>query len=134
MIVGDITELTLMAVLERGTPNKECIAIQVNESINAGQYGIMLGIYTGSKMAKPIQDNLFWFGDGFVESGDWIFIYTGEGEPIMSKTQDEQNHIYSLFWGKQATIFANTNIVPILFRIDAVDVLTPPENVAQIGR
>lgn len=134
MIVGEIAELTVISVLDRGVPNNECIAIKVNERVNLGQYGIMLGMYSHSKLATPFQDNLFWFGDGMVEKGDWIFVSTGEGQPRTSKTNDQQNSVYAVFWEKRTTVFANTNIVPILFRVDAVDVLMPPEDVLQIGR
>ncbi|MGZ8947797.1 MAG: hypothetical protein ACXW1W_20515 [Methylococcaceae bacterium] len=134
MIVDQITEITLMGILDRGIPNKECIAMQVKDRVNLGQYGIMLGVYSESKLARPFQDNLFWFGDGLVEEGDWIFINTGDGEPRTSETIDKQNSIYSLFWKKKNTIFANTNIVPILFKIEAVNILEPPIDVLQIDQ
>lgn len=132
MIVADLTELTVMAILERGVPNEECIAIQANERINLGQYGIMLGVYAQLNSAIPLKDNLFWFGDGFIEKGDWLFIYTGIGEPRKSTPEDEDINLYTIFWGKSKTVFANTNIVPLLFRVDAVDVISPPENRPQI--
>jgi len=133
MIVANLEELTLMAVLNRSVPNEECIAIKSNERINLGQYGIMLGVYTQPNGAIPFRDHLFWFGDGFIEKGDWLFIYTGAGEPRKTTTSDGANKIYTVFWGKPATAFANTNIVPLLFRVDAVDVISPPENQPQIG-
>ena len=132
MIVSNITELTVVAVLERGVPNEECIAIKANERINLGQYGVMLGAYTQINGAIPFRDNLFWFGDGFIEKGDWLFIYTGIGESRQTKTKDEINKIYTVFWGKLKTVFANTSLVPLLFRVDAVDVLSPPEDRPQI--
>ena len=69
MIVSNLNELTIMAVLERGVPNEECIAIMANERINLGQHGIMLGLYAQLNSAIPFKDHLFWFGDGFVEKG-----------------------------------------------------------------
>ena len=134
MIVNALNELTIISILDRGVPNQECIAIKVNEKINLGQYGIMLGMYSHSKLAMPFQDNLFWFGDGYVDKGDWIFVYTGDGEPKSLQTKDKLKNIYSLFWAKQNTVFANSNIVPLLFKVDAVDVFAPPENVPQISR
>ena len=134
MIVSALTELTVVTILDRGLPNQECIAIKVNERVDLGQYGIMLGMYSHSKLAMPFQDNLFWFGDGYVDKGDWIFVNTGDGQPRSSRTNDQMNNVYSVFWAKQSTVFANSNIVPILFKVDAVDVFAPPENVPQIGR
>jgi hypothetical protein len=132
MIVSDLNELTIMAVLERGRPNKECIAIQANERVNLGQYGIMLGIYTQHNTAIPYKDHMFWFGDGYIGKGDWIFIYTGMGEPRKTSSSDGTSNIYTVFWGKSQTVFANSNIVPLLFRVDAVTVLSPPENRPQL--
>ncbi|OHE25569.1 MAG: hypothetical protein A3J94_00630 [Syntrophus sp. RIFOXYC2_FULL_54_9] len=133
MIVSDITELSIITILHRGTPNEECIAIRANERINLGQYGIMLGVSIQPNAAIPFKDHLFWFGDGFIEKGDWLFIYTGMGEPRKSTTTDGVNNIFTIFWGKPKTVFADTNIVPLLIRVDAVDVLSPPENLPQIG-
>lgn len=133
MIVAGITELMVVTVLKRGVPNEECIAIQANERVNLGQYGVMLGAYSRDSTVLPFNDNLFWFGDGFVEKGDWIFIYTGSGKPRQSKTQNQSNNVYSIFWGKLTTVFANTTVVPLLFRVDAVDILTPPDNLPQVA-
>jgi len=133
MILNLVTEIEVITVLSRGIPNEECIAIKANDWVNLGQYGVMLGVYYKLDSAIPYQDNLFWFGDGLVEKNDWIFIYTGDGRPTSSKTIDKHNNVYSLFWGKKNTIFANSNIVPILFRVDAVNVLRPQANLPQIG-
>lgn len=134
MIVGDIQELKVVAVLDRGVANDECIVIRVDERVDLGQFGIMLGFQFPSKMARPYLDYLFWFGDGFVNQGDWIFIYTGAGEARTSASMDKQHNLFSVFWGRGSTVFANTNIVPILFRVDAVDIPNQPENVPQLGR
>lgn len=133
MIVADLRELKIYPVADRGVPNRERIAVYVNEATNMGQYGIMVGYSTADNFAVPYQDNLFWFGDGIVNSGDWILLYTGRGT---AKTEDWEatgGKVYSIHWGRSTTIFANTNIVPILFRVDAVDVVSPPVNLPQLG-
>lgn len=132
MIVNDITELSIVDVLGRGVPNEESIALRVKERVNLGQYGIMLGVHSHSRLARPLQDSLFWFGDGMVDEGDWIFVNTGDGESRVTKSTDQLNSIFSVFWNKASTVFANSNVVPILFRVDAVDILEPPANVPQI--
>ncbi len=125
MILDSITELKIIDVLDRGIPNKECIAILVEESpLNMGQYGLTLGVsmlYEG--MATPIRDSFFWFGEGIVKNGDWIFLYTGSGNPSTCHTIDGQSSVYTLYWNRPQTIFHNSNIVPTLFRMDAVQVL-----------
>lgn len=133
MIVSDIEELSVVTIIKNGIPNEECIAIKVNLDVNLGQYGIMLGRFNADNTATPFKDNMFWFGDGIVKKGDWLFIYTGSGKPTQVKDSNNTNQLYSLYWGKEKTMFANTNVVPILFRVDAVDVLMPPADVPQIG-
>lgn len=132
MIVQHLKELTVAAILNRGVPNHECIALQANERVNLGQFGLMLGRYTPPNGALPYFDNLFWFGDGFVQRGDWLFVYTGSGKPSKNQASNGVNDIFCLFWGKPTTLFAETSITPILFRADAVDVPDPPTNVPQI--
>ena len=134
MIVGNINELKVVSILDRGVPNKECIAIQANDAVNMGQYGIMLGQYATDGTATPYFDHMFWFGDGVIKSGDWLFVFTGSGAPRTTKAVNGMNDIFSVFWGKPTTVFADSLIVPMLFRVDAVDVLTPPANLPQIGQ
>lgn len=133
MIVTNLTELELYPVEDRGVPNLERIAILVKDTTNMGQYGIMIGNASGDNSAIPYQDNLFWFGDGIVNKGDWILLYTGSGTPRTDAWEASGGNIYSVHWGRNVTMFANSNIVPILFRVDAVTVSTPPGDVPQLA-
>ena len=133
MIVGDIQELGIVAVLDRGIPNKECIAIQANETINMGRFGLMLGRFTDFKLALPYFDHLFWFGDGNVHAKDWLFVYTGSGN-FSKRRKDDLYDVHSLYWGKPTTVFADSFVVPMLFRVDAVDIQSPAINVPQLGK
>ena len=132
MIVQNITELTVTGIYDRGVPNRECIGLQVNVEVDLGRFGLMLGRYTDPHSALPYFDNLFWFGDGVVKRGDWLFVYTGSGKPRNSKASNGVNDIFCLFWGRPTTLFAETSIAPILFRVDAVSVLALPTNQPQL--
>lgn len=133
MIVELVSELSLVRVFDRGVPNKESIAFTVNESTNMGRFGVMLGVSSGVGMATPIQDHLYWFGDGYVQRGDWIFLYTGSGNPMSGKASDGVSNLYTCFWGKSSTVLANSQIVPILFRVEGVQVDDPPVDQLQLG-
>nr|BAJ06922.1 hypothetical protein [uncultured bacterium] len=133
MLVADLNELQMHPVADRGVPNLERIAIYVKEPTNMGQYGIMVGLSALGAAAIPYQDNLFWFGDGVMNAGDWILLYTGKGTPRTEDWKPTGGKVYSLHWGRSKTMFANTNIVPILFRVDAVDLAAPPQDLPQIG-
>jgi hypothetical protein len=127
MMVATIEDLTIMAVLERGIPNKECVAIKANNNVNLGQYGLMLGISSGSgKGAWPIKDNLLWFGEGWLKTDDWLFIYTGPGRAHSNAAPNTTQTWHSIHWDRKQTIFHLPQIVPILFRVDAVSVDDPP--------
>jgi hypothetical protein len=123
MIVADIFELAIAGVLDRGQPNLERIAIVALQQVNTGQYGLMLGIKGEGASATPIRDNLLWFGDSIVNPGDIIFVYTGPGQFKVSEVPNNSTRLISVHWGRPKTILGNQNIVPILFRVDAVEIL-----------
>ena len=133
MILASITELSVIGVYDRGVANLERIVIQANQAVNLGQFGIMLGYRTADGLANPYNDHLFWFGDGILQQGDWIFVYSGQGEPKASEVPGQNQKIYTVHWGKGTTIFAHSEITPILFRADAVQLATPPLNLPQGG-
>jgi len=131
MIVDSITELAIVGVYDRGIPNQERIVIHAKEVANLGQYGLMIGVRAADGSAFPIRDNFLWFGDGLISKGDWVFIYTGPGEPRATTLPNTQERLYSVHWGRNETILHHPDLVPILFRVDAVQVpftpLTSPE-------
>lgn len=133
MIVTELSELVLYPVEDRGIPNSERIAIYAKESVNMGRYGVMVGHVSDDNSANPFQDNFFWFGDGVIKRGDWILLYTGKGEPKAIDWKEPGTKVYSIHWGRGTTMFANTNIVPILFRLDAVNVGRSPSDLPQLG-
>ena len=119
MILVDISELYLVGAIERGVPNKERIVLRVAEAVNLGQFGVLLGVRVAPGLAVPIKDNFFWFGDGMVAQGDWLFIYTGLGKPQVANVPNSPERIFTLYWGRKQVILQNENIVPILVRLDA---------------
>lgn len=131
MILGDLQELKIHGVYDRGVPNKERIVITVEETVDMGQFGLMLGARTQNAMAMPIADNMFWFGDGIVQKGDILFLYTGPGQATKDLIPNSLSSFYSLHWGRKNTVLANPAIVPILFRIDAVHIPFDPPDVPQ---
>ncbi len=131
MILAPITELSVIGVYDRGVANSERIVLQANQAVNLGQFGIMLGYRTGDGLANPYNDHLFWFGDGVIQQGDWVFIYTGQGEARASDSPEQNQKIYTVHWGKETTIFAHSEVTPILFRTDAVQLAVAQLNLQQ---
>ena len=84
-------------------------------------------------MAVPIRDSLLWFGEGIVNKGDWLFVYTGPGGARVSTMPNSMEKIYAVHWGRNQTVLASPDILPILFRVDAVNVASDPINLPQAG-
>ena len=121
MIVGLITELSVVGVYERGVPNQERIVIVANELVEMGRFGVLLGLRQQSS-AFPIRDNFYWFGEGTVNKGDWIYLYTGPGATRTIELPGTTEKVYSLHWGRDRTVLDHQELVPILFRVDAVNI------------
>jgi hypothetical protein len=125
MILDQLTELNILTVMNRGEPNKECIAINVSETINTAQFGILLGFTKQiDGIATPFQNYFFWFGENVLNKGDWVFIYTGSGKPSAKQSDDDSHNIYTLYWNQPNTLFHNPNIVPMLFKMSEIQVLS----------
>lgn len=122
MILPGIFELTLVGVYERGIPNQERIVFRATQTVDVGQFGIILGIKNSPGMAVPIRDNFFWFGDGILNDGDWVFLYTCPGKSTGSVIPNTDSKLYTVFWGRKKVVLSDSNIVPMLIRLDAVTV------------
>ncbi len=75
-----------------------------NELFNMGKFGVLLGIGQQNRTAFPIRDNFYWFGEGFVRKGDWIFLYTGPGEARTVEVPNTTEKIYSIHWSREKTV------------------------------
>jgi len=122
MIAILIEELKIVGVFDHGVPNMERVVLIANESIDLGNYGLMLGIRAHEGQAYPLRDNFLWFGSGWVQKGDWLFVYTAPGEPKTTNLPNQTEKLYSIHWGKDKTVFQNKALIPILIRMDAVQV------------
>lgn len=115
-----LEELEIVGVWDRGTPNKERIAIRTRAEVNLGNYLLFLGIPTGDQSAIPLTADLFWFGNEIVATSTWVIIYTGPGKPKITKMQHSQEPALVLHWGKPITILNNTNVVPVIVSLEGV--------------
>jgi hypothetical protein len=134
MIVELITELSVIGVFSRGVANEERIVLRATEPIQMGQYGLMIGVRLGQGLATPIRDNLLWFGDGILGKGDWVFVYTGPGKGSVTDLPNTQEKLYSIHWGRETTFLSSPDLVPILFRVDAVQITDSLLGLPQSGK
>jgi len=120
----EISELTVWGVFDAGMPNLERIVIQANEIVDLANYGLMLGVRGQGGSALPVRDNLLWFGHARLNPGDWVFVYTAAGDARVHEVPNNSELMYSLHWGKKVTIFNSPELVPMLFRMDGVQMPT----------
>ncbi|MCI5160783.1 MAG: hypothetical protein D3917_01910 [Candidatus Electrothrix sp. AX5] len=120
MILPDIPEFDLYGVYERGIPNSERIVLKANQDVEMGSFGLLLGVKTINRVAQPINNRFFWFGEGIIKAGDWIHIYTSDGKNEKTTLANTDHPVYALYWGFETTVLTNELIVPILIRIDGV--------------
>lgn len=131
MSIGFVEELRLVDVLDHGKPNFERVAIYVEKPCQLAEYCLFLTVSMSSEPVAPIRDHMLWFGNGSVNPGDWIFVYTASGTTTI--TDNPHAHfvgptpkIISIHWGKEHTVFQNRAVNPVLVKIGAVAAMTPP--------
>ena len=118
-----LDSLRIMDVIDRGTPNQERVPILVDKETELGNYWLGIGIRQTDNQIYPINDNMMWLGNGFVTQGDWLFVYTGLGSPRTNNVPNQSNHIFSMHWGRDQTLFSSPEIFPYL--LSGVIDLTP---------
>lgn len=136
MMQGSLDELALWGVYDRGVPNNERVVIRVAEHVDMASYALVTGTHSlsGNGGVIPLANNFFWFGNGVLKPGDWIFVYSSPGAARVVDHEGTDDKMYVLHWGKTQTIFHVPTIVPILFRMDAfasTPVIPPPPAVAR---
>lgn len=122
-----MSQLRIVEVLESGVPNRERVAIQALNTCNLGGYCLLVGLTHLDGTASPIKDHMLWFGHAIIEQGDWIFVYTGPGQTIVTPIENSSNKLYSIFWGKDKTIFQNRAITPMICQLNVASLPPQPE-------
>lgn len=115
--------LELRDVIDRGVPNLERIPLYATFDVTLGNYWLGLGLKQSQESIFPINDSLFWLGNGYLEKGDWLFVYSGTGIPTTHEMPNQSNKISTLHWNKGQTLFHSAEIYPYLI---AGDIRFPP--------
>jgi hypothetical protein len=121
-------ELKLFGVYDAGVPNRERVILQATKpNLDLTYFGIVLAVKLSSGAAIPIADNFFWFGNGVINQGDWIILYTSVG--VAASTENKKNpaqKIYNLYWGRKSVVFPMLDIVPLIFKFDSITIGNNP--------
>jgi hypothetical protein len=117
--------LLLHSVSDRGVPIKERVILQaLTSDVDVSYFALLVGVVQPGITTLPVPDKFFWFGNGQLNEGDWIFVYTGPGTGRI-ETLPDGKRLFSLFWQQKNTLFYDRNIVPVLIRIQDVSILQP---------
>ncbi|HWW89007.1 MAG TPA: hypothetical protein VNZ26_35685 [Vicinamibacterales bacterium] len=116
-----ITELRLHGVRNAGVANSEVIVLEAVIAVDIGQYAIVLARRAErTGMAMPLPDAMFWFNTTVIPTGDFMLLWTGAGRPHSALTGDGKATLHQFFWNRAQTIFHDSNIVPMLWRLGGV--------------
>lgn len=138
-MIKRIETLEIVDVQCHGIPNEERIAIYVHKSCNLADYCLILTFPTPEGGSVPVKDHLLWFGQGIVQSGDWIFVYTAAGITTIEPNPAPQpkgaipQRIINMHWGKNHTLFQNRALSPMLIEIGGTGMMVPPAPAYQGG-
>ncbi|MFI8645937.1 hypothetical protein ACIGJK_14235 [Pseudomonas iridis] len=133
MFFDTITSLQMTNVYDHGVPNLERIAIYVREPCDLGEYCLFIGLPAADGSVAPIKDHMLWFGNGFVNAGDWIFVYTASGNTTVqpnglpSAGSSIQPRLINIHWGKEHTMFQNRALVPMLIKMNGLSMPAVPQ-------
>lgn len=131
MTIGIIESLQMVDIYDHGKPNAERVAIYVKQACDLSEYCLLLGMPGVESYAAPVRDHFLWFGNGFVNPGDWIMVYTASGTTTITPIpnapgQSNTNRIINIHWGKEHTVFQNRAVTPVLIKIGALASIAPP--------
>jgi hypothetical protein len=113
-----VPELTIIGVFDPGVPNEERIVLRPEVVVPLNGYGIAVGIPAPGVGALPLFDNCFWFPEIEVSPPAWVILFTGPGKTKTFSTVEGEN-VLTLHWQRPYTIFGGSEVIPILFRVDA---------------
>jgi hypothetical protein len=120
MILPPVLEFGTLTVVESGVANKERIVFRPTEPLNLVQFGVLICFRQGNDSVVAVHDNCFMFDQIQIAPPSWVVLYTGTGEP--NQSEYDGHPVYYRYWGRPKTIFTVVEIVPVLFRLDAITI------------
>jgi hypothetical protein len=100
---------------------------KAQSAIDLGRYAVVLGVrYLQTGNLVPIRDTMFWFGSGTVQPQDWVFLFTGSGQPRSTPNAEGNGQLHLVYWGKEHTVFHDPTTEPMIWRLDGLGLPTVP--------
>jgi hypothetical protein len=114
-------EIQLLGVADRGVPNKERVLARTLNVMHLGKYVLTAAVLQPDRTVNIIPNMLFIFHNFQLLKSSWVVIYTGKGNQEISRLPTSHEPAYVFHWGFDQVIFSRRDIVPALFRIEALN-------------
>lgn len=113
-----MSNIEIQYILDGAIPNRERVMFKVNYNDNAGFYIALLTTEITYNTVSIIPKTVFWFPNQQVQTGDYIFLYTGLG--INTKfTNKLGTTSYNFYWNSKLTLFNNQKDSIVLMKADS---------------
>jgi len=107
-------KIEIVGIFDKGVPNNERITLKVLQDCNLMYYSVGKTVYSGPNNISNALKEIFWFSPREVKSGDYIWLYTGNGsEHTHSNTSGTTTH--NFYWRLPKTIFHSIDDCAVLF-------------------
>ena len=91
-------KIEILAVQGHGDQKVEVATFKVLADCDIGRYALFDSSYTAQGSCSNKVRHTYWFPDGPVKAGDYVFLHTGVGQATQIRnTQGTMNHHY--YWG-----------------------------------
>lgn len=112
--------INITKILDPGIVDKERLVMKVVSSDDIGRYIVFDTVETGPSTFSSRPKNVYWFPDGEVSAGDLVVLYSKKGNSTKQKNPDGTT-TYFFYWGKQTSLWNNSEDGAALLRIENVD-------------
>ena len=111
--------LELMPYVEdRGVAGQERIYLRANQRVSLRPYLLLVGVRLLDNTSIPSPNHVLWLGSETLDAGAWLVVYTGPGEPLVSRIVGTDEPARILYWHNPTTIFHDPRMVPLLVQFD----------------
>jgi hypothetical protein len=104
--------------------------LRPTDSVNLAQFGVLAAVRSNEGYVTPAPNLFFWFGDVAITPPSWIILFTGKGQSKPAPLIEHGIPVHVFYWNLENTIFNNTNVAPVVFKINSILVghnVLPPD-------
>lgn len=110
-------KLEIIKILDRGIPQDERLWVKVLNDTDLSFYIVLHTNYITANSITSSHKHSFWFPPKKVKSGDYIILYTRNGNSTESKNADgSTNHF--IYWGLNNSVYNSHEDCAVLFEVN----------------